>query len=132
MLRELFIKDFGWKFFSLLLAAFIWLTVHKIIAEPNGTVTISDLPVFLVASAADVHLYRVAPGTVSVTVGGSPDALATLSASQIRATVNFTETDTTKDSRRQVDISVPYGITLLKVDPAQVGVLIPPASIKQP
>jgi YbbR domain-containing protein len=138
MFRELFIKDIGWKIFSLLLAAFIWLTVHKIIAEPTSpvlptgsTLTIGALPVFIVASAADVHLYRVLPNTVSVTVSGSPDAIATLSANQIRATVDLTEIDAAKELKRRVDVSVPSGITLLKVDPPQVGVVIPPIPIKK-
>ena len=138
MLRDLFIKDIGWKLFSLLLAAFIWLTVHRIITEPNsavlptgGTVTIGTLPIFIVASAADVHLYRVMPNTVSVTVSGTPDAIATLSANQIRATVDLTEIEAGKDLKRRVDISVPSGITLISVDPPQVGVLIPPNTLRK-
>jgi len=78
MLRDLFIKDLGWKLFSLLLAMFIWLTVHKIIEEPkvadassaSSSVTYSSQPVLVVATAEDVHLYRVVPNTVSVTVSG--------------------------------------------------------------
>ncbi len=76
-MRDLLTKDLGWKLFSLLLAAFIWLTVHKII-EPKNTdaatasnpVTYGNLQVYVVATAADVHLYRVVPNTVSVTVSG--------------------------------------------------------------
>ena len=133
MLRELFIKDWGWKLFSLLLAASIWLTVHNVIEPKNSTgvhvgstLTYGNLPVFIVASAADVHLYHVLPDTVSVTVSGSPEAIAVLQANQIRATVDLTGVDAGKDLKRRVDVSAPSGITLISVEPATVGVLIPP------
>jgi len=133
MLRELFIKDWGWKLFSLLLAASIWLTVHNVIEPKNSTgvhvgstLTYGNLPVFIVASAADVHLYHVLPDTVSVTVSGSPEAIAVLQANQIRATVDLTGVDAGKDLKRRVDVSAPSGITLINVEPASVGVLIPP------
>jgi len=133
MLRELFIKDWGWKVFSLLLAASIWLTVHNVIEPKNSTgvhvgstLTYGNLPVFIVASAADVHLYHVLPDTVSVTVSGSPEAIAVLQANQIRATVDLTGVDAGKDLKRRVDVSAPSGITLISVEPATVGVLIPP------
>ena len=134
MLRELFIKDWGWKLFSLLLAASIWLTVHRIIEGPKNatagaagsTLTYGNLPVFIVASAADVHLYHVLPDTVSVTVSGSPEVIAVLQANQIRATVDLTDIDSGRDLKRRVDVSVPSGVTLISVEPARVGVLIPP------
>jgi YbbR domain-containing protein len=139
MLREIFIKDWGWKSFSLLLAALIWLTVHKIVEEPKvspalsgSTLTIGTLPVFIVASAADVHLYRVEPNTVSVMVSGAPDDIAELKSSQIRATVDLTGIDAGRDLKRRVDVSVPSGITLVSVDPPKVDVVIPPPMIKQP
>lgn len=137
-MRDLFYKDFGWKLFSLILAAGIWLTVHRILLESvepvaragPSTLTYGNLPVSIVATASDVHLYRVAPNTVSVTVSGSPDAVAVLEANQIRATVDLTGIESAKDLKRRVDVSVPSGITLINVEPARVGVIIPPSPAK--
>ena len=137
-MRDFFFKDFGWKFSSLLLAAGIWLTVHRILLESTGAephaasspVTYGNLPVFIVATTSDVHLYRVAPNSVSVTVSGSPDAIAVLQANQIRATVDLTDIESAKDLKRRVDISVPSGITLISVEPQKIGVIIPPAPAK--
>jgi hypothetical protein len=139
-MRDFFFKDSGWKIFSLLLAAGIWLTVHRILLESTGAeahaagspVTYGNLPVFIVASASDVHLYRVAPNAVSVTVSGSPDAIAVLQANQIRATVDLTDIESAKDLKRRVDVSVPSGITLVSVEPPKVGVIIPPMPVKKP
>jgi YbbR domain-containing protein len=132
-MRDLFIKDWGWKLFSLILAAGIWLTVHKII-EPKSTdavaigspVTYENLPVLVVSTAADVRDFRVVPGVVSVTVNGSPDVMSVLEANQIRATVDLTDIESARDLKRRVDISVPSGVTLVSVDPPKVGVIIPP------
>jgi len=137
-MRDLFIKDWGWKLFSLILAAGIWLTVHNI-EEPKETatsasgspVTYGNLPVFIVAAAADVHLYHVTPSTVSVTVSGSPDAIAVLQANQIRATVDLTGIESAKDLKdlkRPVEVSAPTGITLVRVEPQKVGVVNPPVA----
>ena len=129
----MFTKDWAWKLFSLLLAAGIWLAVHNIIEPRNpagvrtaGPVTYGNLPVFIVAAASDVHLYHVLPDSVSVTVSGPPEVIAVLQANQIRATVDLTDIDSAKDLKRRVDVSVPPGVTLVNVEPARVGVLIPP------
>ncbi len=134
-LRVWLLEDFGWKIFSLILAVAIWLTVHKILLESaapvvnNGgsTLTYGNLPVLIVAAAADVHLYRVVPESVKVTVTGSPEAIAILQANQIRATVDLTGIDAAKDLKRSVDVAVPSGVTVVSVEPAKVGVIVPSA-----
>jgi YbbR domain-containing protein len=139
MLRDLFIKDWGWKLFSLLLAAAIWLTVHKtFIDEPKNSdanaasspVTYHNLTVSIVSRTADMHLYRALPNTVSVTVSGPPEVIAVLQANEIRATVDLTENDSVRDLKWRVDVSVPPWVKLVNIDPPRVGVIIPPTSAK--
>ena len=92
-----------------------------------ATLTYGNLPVLIVAAAADVHLYRVVPESVKVTVTGSPEAIAILQANQIRATVDLTGIDAAKDLKRSVDVAVPSGVTVVSVEPAKVGVIVPSA-----
>jgi YbbR domain-containing protein len=138
--RGWLVEDLGWKIFSLVLAVAIWLTVHRILLESvmpvanNGgsTLTYGNLPVIIVATAADVHLYRVVPETIKVTVSGSPEIIAVLQANQIRATVDLTGIESAVNlnralQKRSVDVSVPSGVTVLSVEPAKVGVIMPPA-----
>jgi len=134
-IRTWLVEDIGWKIFSVILAVAIWLTVHRILLESalpsstagGSTLTYGNLPVLVVASASDVHLYRVAPESVKITVSGTPEAIAVLQANQIRATVDLTGIDAARDLKRSVDVAVPSGITVVSVEPAKVGIIVPPA-----
>lgn len=136
MFYELFIRDWLWKLFSLLLAVAIWFTVHRVLvesAEPvkvgdTNRITYASLPVTLVSDKADVRLYRVVPAQVQVVVAGSPEAMSVLNASQIRVTADLSGFDFQRDLKTDVEVSVPPGITLVSVDPPRVGVIAPPAA----
>jgi YbbR domain-containing protein len=133
-MRDWITKDFGWKLFSLFLAVAIWLTVHKMYEEPKSvsgtaagsTVTFDNLPVLIVSTAADVHDFRVTPTTVKIVVNGPAEVMARLPASQLRAVVDLTEIESARDLHRLVDVSVPPGVTLVKVDPPRVAIIPPP------
>jgi YbbR domain-containing protein len=132
-MRDLFFKDFGWKLFSLLLAAFIWFTVHKIIepraaVEPasNMTLTYDNLPALIVAAHADVRDYRLLQSTVSVTVSGPSDVIGKLQANQIHATVDLTDASTVNTAKQRVDVAVPSGVTVVSIRPETISVLAPP------
>jgi YbbR domain-containing protein len=134
VMREFFLNDLRWKLFSLFLAVAIWGTVHRVLnvsgsataASADRNVTYYNQPVLVVSASADVHLYRVVPETVKVTVTGPDEAIAVLQANQIRATANLTGFEAEKDFKCNVDVSVPAGITVVSIDPQKVGVINPP------
>ncbi|MGD0745030.1 MAG: hypothetical protein ABSA45_07730 [Verrucomicrobiota bacterium] len=138
-LRDWFIKDLGWKLFSIVLAVVIWLTVNNILLESgNYTVPVAgekqiydDLPVLVVSESSDVRNYRVLPGMVSVTVSGPPNVMAILQANQIRAVADLTGIESDNEKHRHVDVSTPAGVTLVSVKPSSVDVIIPSPG-KQP
>jgi YbbR domain-containing protein len=141
VLRNWFIKDLGWKLFSVVLAVAIWLTVNKILGETGGSTgpaigdketTYDDLPVLVVSAASDVRDFRVMPPAVTVTVSGAPNVMAVLQANQIRAVVDLTDIESAKKLRRRVDISLPPGVKLVSVNPSNVEVIVPPPSEKKP
>jgi hypothetical protein len=138
-MRDWLIKDSGWKLFSLVLAVAIWLTVHKILGEsapppivvpplPPSPVamTFTNQPVLIVSAAADVREFHVTPNVVTVTVSGQPEIMAALRESQVHALVDLTDIAAARDLHRRVDISMPTGVTLVNVEPAEVNVVIPP------
>ena len=139
-MRDWFIKDFGWKLFSVFLALAIWLTVHKILEEsapapvvvpPRLAATtltnkFTNLPVLVVSAAADVREFHVTPNVVTISVSGRPEVMAGLQAGQVHALVDLTGIEAARDLHRPVDVSMPAGVTLANVDPAEVSVVIPP------
>lgn len=133
-MRDLFIKDWGWKLFSLLLAVAIWLTVHRILQESTTLQVPTDvrpiiygnLPVQLVSATADVRDFKLLQSTVSVTVSGSPEVTGRLQANQIHCMVNLTDASSLNTVKQRVEVSVPPGVTVVGVFPESLGVLPPP------
>jgi len=129
MIRDLLLKDWGWKMFSLLLAAAIWLTVHRILEPENAllagrtsTLTFDTLTVQPVSSTSDVRFYRVVPPVVRVTVSGPPEVMNQLQQSQVEAEVNLTGA---VGATAPVDIIAPPNVTLVAVEPQTVSILAP-------
>ena len=139
-MRSLFTKDLGWKIFSVALAAAIWFTVNGILhgsAAPTPdvsakTITYDNLSVTIVAAAADVRAYRVAPVTVKVTVTGSATAMATLQAGELHATVNITGASLGRGLIMPVEISLPPKVAVVSIEPDRVLVTPPAQPEKKP
>jgi len=128
MLRELLLRNLGWKLLSLGLAVAIWLTVKTAINE-RGTQsvrTFPNLPAQIVSSTTDVRPFHVVPDVVSVTVRGRPEVIGVLSEREIHAFVDTTTADVSQNFTRRVQVATPIGITIVRVDPVEVTVEVPP------
>jgi YbbR domain-containing protein len=128
-LRNLVVEDFWLKLFSLVLAVLLWLTVTFASRKDAGAdqhVLPKMLPVTILASTEDAHNFRVSPSEVAVTVQGNPKTLQNLQTNDIRAIVDLTGVGAARDLRKRVEVSVPAGVTLMRVMPEEVHVIFPP------
>jgi len=124
-------KDFYWKAFSLLMAIGIWLTVRResevqISTPPDlKSNTYDNVAVVAVSANTDVQQAKVIPQTVTATISGSPDIINQLERGQIHAFVDLTGLNSAENLPRDVEISLPKGATVIKIDPAQATVTFP-------
>ena len=129
-LRNLVLEDFWLKLFSLMLAVLLWLTVTVASRkDPGADQRVPPkmlLPVTILASAEDVHNFRVSPGEVQVTLQGNPKTLQNLQTNDIRAFVDLTGVAAARDLHKRIEVSVPAGVTALRVKPEEVQVIFPP------
>ncbi len=127
MLREFVVKDFGWKLLSLALAVSVWLTVKGFSSDSatQAERTFTDLPARIVSGTTDVRTFKVRPDVVQVTVKGRPDIIKALTDREIRVFVDGSTADPTRNFRQRVEVSMPTRITIVKVEPAEVEVIVP-------
>ena len=118
VLRDIFIKNFGWKLLSVVLASAIWLTIKTTSAEEGQTERVYlALPLQIVSGTADVRTFQVEPIAVTVTLKGRTEIINRLAEREIRCLVDTTSADLTQNFRRRVDVAVPSGITVVHVEP---------------
>lgn len=127
MLRDLLLKNLGWKMLALGLAVAIWLTVKTASAERGGQSvrTFNNVPAQIVSSTTDVRTFRVVPDTVNVTVRGRQEVIAVLTEREIHPFVDTTSADISQNFNRRVQVATPIGITVVRVDPVEVTVEVP-------
>ena len=133
-------KDLRWKLLAFLLAMVIWGAVHNVTQNKSGAVenplqpwesrTLAGLPVLVVSAAADVREFKVQPETIAVTVKAPPEIMAALVEKEIEAHVDLTNIESARSLRKRVVVSTPPGVVLVRVDPLDVEVVIPPRKKK--
>lgn len=136
VLRELIVRDFWLKLFSLVLAVLVWLIVSIAIQKEGSPVaalafspeerTFSNLPVMVMSSAQDVRNIKVRPSEVEVTVQGDAKYLRGLQGKDIRVLVDLTGIESARDLRKRIEVSTPAGIAPIRVLPETVDIILPP------
>lgn len=133
-MRAFLSRDPGWKLLSLVLAVVVWFTVRTLSRETLSTArpleswatrTFDDIPVLVVSAAGDVREFRVQPASAQITVSGQPAVLNALQPRDIRVMVDLTDIETSRDLRKRLDVSVPAGVTVVRVVPTEVRVIVP-------
>ena len=128
LLRHVFLEDFLLKLFSLGLAVVVWLIVTFASQKEAGTTprVFYNLPVIVLSSAEDVRNFKVSPNEVIVTVQADAKAVQNLQSKDIRATVDLTGVAVAHDLHKRVEVSLPPGVTCMRVAPEEVQVIFPP------
>ncbi len=128
MWRKLFLTNIGWKLMSLALAFLIWLLVQGVSNDSSTQTerTFTDLPAQLVSGPTDVRTFRLNPDVVQVTVKGPPGIIKALTEREIRVFVDGSITDPTRNFRQRVEVATPTRLTVVRVEPAEVEIIVPP------
>jgi YbbR domain-containing protein len=132
--RNLVVKDFWLKLFSLVLAILIWLTVQFSISKEvsplaaliGRAVDEKVLAVPLDLPLVDGRTVTVDPAQVQVTLRGDPKLLKSIGAEDIRAIVDLGGVETADGLSRRVQLILPPGISYTQLTPDAVEVRVSP------
>lgn len=133
-LRDYVFEKFGWKVISLVIASLFWMAIdsnNQTGQRPDRNMIVSTLPlrlqIALMTAAQDVRRYKVSPGIVEVTLGGSAGALERIRESDVGVFIDLKDVGDARRLRRKVQVYPPTGVSLVGVMPAEVSVEILPA-----
>lgn len=136
-LRNILLRDFWLKLFSLMLAVLIWLAVSSAIhrdVSPSAALdgvnamelTFSNVPVLVMSTAADVRNFNVNPRQVQVKVRGDAKSLQMLQVSDLHALVDLTGIEAARGLKKKIAVTAPANITYVSTTPEEVEVIVPP------
>ena len=140
LLQDLILRDFWLKLFSFALAVLMWFTISSAIQQegtPGAPLrlgatrqrTFSKLPIIILSGAGDVGNFKVDPEEVEVTVEGDSRTILDLDPRDMRVLVDLTgipALPAAHEVRKRVEVTLPAGVTRIKVDPEDVRVVYPP------
>jgi len=132
--RNLVVKDFWLKLFSLALAVLIWFTIDFSIgkevspwAELIGRTADETVLTVPVNAPPGIRGASVNPDSVQVTLRGDPKLLRTLKpGGDVRAQVNLTGVQSADGLLCTVDLILPQGVEYTGISPDRVEVQISP------
>ncbi len=136
-LRHLFFDDFMLKLLSFVLALLFWLTVSIAIRQKEDptvpTLSLAPdarmvfrVPVQPILAPGDVRKLKFSPEEVDITIQGDGQLMRDLQTTNVRAFVDLTASDKMRNSTNHVQVTIPVGVTFLRVSPPDVQVAVLP------
>lgn len=133
-IRNLVVKDFWLKLFSLALGILIWVLVNGSINkdEPISSALIgreADESVMMVpvrVPVMDTRNVSVSPSTVQVMLRGDPKTLHDLTIEDVRAEVNLSGIEIADGLLRPIEVILPPGVAYTHLVPEEVEVRVSP------
>jgi len=130
ILKNLIMKNGTMKFFSLLLAVFLW---FFIMGEKKAEFSFSDVPLVLLNKPSDLIVTTQTADRINLRVSGSRTVLSTLSSSNIKATIDLEEvklgTTVFKDLIEKVKL--PNGTKITSISPAEFSLTLDSVVVKK-
>jgi YbbR domain-containing protein len=132
--RNLVVKDFWLKLFSLALAILIWLTVNFSINKEvspwsaliGHTADEKVLAVPVSVPTTDARTITVEPAQVQVTLRGDPKILKSIGTEDVRVIVDLAGVQMADGLSRHVQVILPPGISFTQLSPDAVEVHVSP------
>ncbi|KPJ59018.1 MAG: hypothetical protein AMJ42_02305 [Deltaproteobacteria bacterium DG_8] len=130
ILKRIVLENSALKFFSLLLAIFMWFFV---MGEKKAEFSFSDVPLVLINKPSDLIITDKTAEMISLRVSGSRTILATLSSSNIKATVDLegVKPGTTIVKNLVDKIKLPNGTKITSISPAELSLTLEPLVTKK-
>ena len=134
-LRHLCFDDFLLKLLSFVLALLFWLTVSFAIQQKEGPSVqalsltpdvrmVFRVPVQPLLPPADTRKPKFTPSEVDITLQGDSRLMQDLPTQDVRALVDLTTT-TLRNPTNRVQVTIPMGVTFVRITPAEVQVNLP-------
>lgn len=127
--RNLVVKDFWLKLFSLALATLIWFTIDFSItkevspwSELIGRTADETMMTVPVVIPPNYHNMSVTPDQVQLTLRGEPKLLERLKPEDIRAQVDLSGVQSANGLLRPIEVILPQGVSYTHIDPERVEV----------
>lgn len=131
-MRTLILKDFWWKFASLVAASVIWWAVDKSLENGEGLsfslppeMYIRDfpnIPITVMTAADDARGFRVEPSVVNVTINATKEVSSKISAKDIDVFLDLTDIEEAEGLSQKIKVIPPSGVTEIYVTPSTVRV----------
>jgi YbbR domain-containing protein len=131
-MKDLILRNFWLKFFSVALAAVIWLSIHYGIQNqsPMGAQVVNHLlaqeyirvPVTVITSPGDPRVFRIIPNEVVVMVMADESALRAAANKDFKVSVDLTGFHSNEPAQMVLQSQAPADVTVEEISPSTVTV----------